>query len=294
MFQDSLSMINLIMCIGFSVDFSAHVSYHFMSRQNMSVPERVKDSMYALGLPIVQGACSTIIGVIGLAMAPSYIFITFFKMVFLVIVLGALHGLILLPVLLSLFGPGTCDRGDRLDSKKTPHPVTSCENQNNENGVPPMANAIAVPVVQQVNGKLANHGANYGGHHSNNHNNHHNNSNGKKHSNGVNGKYVVQPIYDYEIKIPRPKHGPANGSAGSYSNNSYSQSNGGSRASSRPRSTSASPAMTSTNVPNLPFGRQKLASHSEESSVGIKLREMYTNRAFVCEDDYRRHQRALQ
>ena len=221
-------MINLIMCIGFSVDFSAHVSYHFMSRQNMSVPQRVRDSMYALGLPIVQGACSTIIGVIGLAMAPSYIFITFFKMVFLVIVLGALHGLILLPVLLSLFGPGACDRSDRVDSKKTPHAVTSCENQNNETAAPP-ANAIAVPVAQQSNGKVSNHGSNGNGHLQNSHQ--HNNSNGKKHQNGV-GKYVKSPIY--EIKIPRPKHGPANGSAGSYSN-SYSQSNGGSRASSRPR-----------------------------------------------------------
>jgi hypothetical protein len=42
--------------------------------------------------------------------APSYIFLTFFKMIFLVIVLGFLHGLFLLPVLLSLFGPGSCSK----------------------------------------------------------------------------------------------------------------------------------------------------------------------------------------
>lgn len=116
---DSISMINLIMCIGFSVDFSAHISYHFMSQTNMSMEDRVCDSLYALGLPISQGAISTILGVIGLALAPSYIFITFFKMVFLVIVLGAVHGLVLLPVLLSLFGPGACspDLGSITNSK---------------------------------------------------------------------------------------------------------------------------------------------------------------------------------
>ena len=54
----------------------------------MQVKERVKDSMYALGMPITQGAITTILGVIGLGLAPSYIFVTFFKMVLLVIVLG--------------------------------------------------------------------------------------------------------------------------------------------------------------------------------------------------------------
>jgi hypothetical protein len=70
--------------------------------------ERIAASLYALGLPIVQGAVSTILGVVGLAFASSYLYFTFFKMIFLVIFLGALHGLILLPVLLSLFGPNSC------------------------------------------------------------------------------------------------------------------------------------------------------------------------------------------
>ena len=73
--------------------------------------------MFALGLPISQGALSTILGVLGLYLSPSYIFVTFFKMVFLVIVLGALHGLLLLPVLLSLFGPGSCE--GKLDKPPT-------------------------------------------------------------------------------------------------------------------------------------------------------------------------------
>jgi hypothetical protein len=102
-------MINLIMCIGFSVDFSAHISYAYMSAKVDTPAERVRSCLYSLGLPIVQGALSTILGVLALLVAPSYIFITFFKVVFLVIVIAALHGLVLLPVLLSLFGPGSCD-----------------------------------------------------------------------------------------------------------------------------------------------------------------------------------------
>lgn len=121
---DSVSMVNLIFCIGFSVDFSAHISYHFMSRKDMSMEERVRDSMFALGLPITQGAVSTIIGVIGLVIAPSYIFITFFKMVFLVITLGAIHGLFLLPVLLSLFGTGSCKGAKGKGDGSGPAPTT--------------------------------------------------------------------------------------------------------------------------------------------------------------------------
>ncbi|XP_058456298.1 patched domain-containing protein 3 [Malaya genurostris] len=105
---DSISMINLIMCIGFSVDFTAHICYTYMSCKARTPDERVRQALYSLGMPIVQGSVSTILGMIALLLAGSYIFLVFFKMVFLVIFFGAMHGLFLLPVLLSLFGPGSC------------------------------------------------------------------------------------------------------------------------------------------------------------------------------------------
>lgn len=110
---DSISMVNLIMCIGFSVDFTAHICYAYMSSKSTSSDERVRESLYALGLPIIQGAVSTILGVSALILAGSYIFMVFFKMIFLVIVFGALHGMFLLPVLLSMFGPGACSGSKR-------------------------------------------------------------------------------------------------------------------------------------------------------------------------------------
>lgn len=99
---DSISMINLIMCIGFSVDFSAHISYAYISCEETNPADRVKSSLYSLGLPIFQGSVSTILGIVALAFAPSYVFLTFFKTVFLVMLFGATHGVLLLPVLLSI------------------------------------------------------------------------------------------------------------------------------------------------------------------------------------------------
>lgn len=113
---DSISMINLIMCIGFSIDFTAHICYVYMSSKQKLPEDRVKEALYSLGLPIVQGSVSTILGVVALLLAESYIFLVFFKMVFLVIFFGAMHGLFLLPVMLSLFGPNSCTEIDDMQS----------------------------------------------------------------------------------------------------------------------------------------------------------------------------------
>lgn len=98
---DSISMINLIMCIGFSVDYSAHIAHAFLTGRANSVEGRIAETLSALGLPVIQGMVSTLLGIVVLAAAPSYIFLTFFKTVFLVIIFGALHALIFLPMCLS-------------------------------------------------------------------------------------------------------------------------------------------------------------------------------------------------
>lgn len=110
---DSISMINLIMCIGFSVDFSAHISYAYISCEAKTPAERVSNSLYSLGLPIFQGSVSTILGIVALAFAPSYVFLTFFKTVFLVMLFGATHGVLLLPVLLSITDSIFCTSSSR-------------------------------------------------------------------------------------------------------------------------------------------------------------------------------------
>ncbi|XP_020372176.2 patched domain-containing protein 3-like [Rhincodon typus] len=114
---DSISMINLVICIGFSVDFSAHISYAFVSSDRESANEQSIDALYSLGYPIIQGALSTILGVVVLAAAASYIFRTFFKIMFLVITFGAVHGLIVLPVFLTF--SASCRKSNSAKSDKT-------------------------------------------------------------------------------------------------------------------------------------------------------------------------------
>ncbi|KFP61224.1 Patched domain-containing protein 3, partial [Cariama cristata] len=100
---DSISMINLVICIGFSVDFSAHISYAFVTSGESSANKKAIEALSLLGYPVLQGAVSTILGVVVLAAAKAYIFRTFFKIMFLVILFGALHGLVFIPVFLTFF-----------------------------------------------------------------------------------------------------------------------------------------------------------------------------------------------
>ncbi|KAA0718966.1 Patched domain-containing protein 3 RND-type protein RNDEu-3 [Triplophysa tibetana] len=101
---DSISMINLVISIGFSVDFSAHISYMFVSSAKSDVNERVVEALTHMGFPILQGALSTIVGVVVLSASTSYIFRTLFTIVFLVIVFGLFHGIAFIPVFLTFTG----------------------------------------------------------------------------------------------------------------------------------------------------------------------------------------------
>lgn len=99
---DSISMIILVVCIGFTVDFSAHISYAFVSSKKSTANERVIDALFSLGYPVLQGAASTIIGVLVLAASKNHIFRVFFKIMFLVMLFGLAHSIIFIPVFLTL------------------------------------------------------------------------------------------------------------------------------------------------------------------------------------------------
>ena len=66
---------------------------------------RVTESLADIGASVLQGATSTFLAVAVLLFSSSYVFVILSKQFALTVTLGIAHGLLLLPVLLSLLGP---------------------------------------------------------------------------------------------------------------------------------------------------------------------------------------------
>ncbi|XP_023219811.1 patched domain-containing protein 3-like [Centruroides sculpturatus] len=98
---DTISMIILVMSAGFCVDYSAHITYAYISSEESDPAGKMRYALYAAGYPIIQGCASTILGVSVLYFGSSYLFVIFFKILLLTMTFSAFHGLILLPVILS-------------------------------------------------------------------------------------------------------------------------------------------------------------------------------------------------
>ncbi|MFH4977170.1 hypothetical protein AB6A40_003879 [Gnathostoma spinigerum] len=101
---ESVSMITVIMSIGFAVDLSSHIGYAYVKADGCADLRAVK-ALETIGWPVFLGAFTTLTGVLVLATVDAYIVKIFFKTTFLVIIFSMTHGLIFLPVFLTTFLP---------------------------------------------------------------------------------------------------------------------------------------------------------------------------------------------
>lgn len=104
---DPISMACTIMSIGFSVDFPAHITFHYF-REGLHDPQstpakRVARSLAAIGFPLLQCGISTILFVLCLLFVPTYMGEVFVKTMILVVTLGLIHGLFIVPAFLCAF-----------------------------------------------------------------------------------------------------------------------------------------------------------------------------------------------
>ncbi|KAL3103258.1 hypothetical protein niasHS_002444 [Heterodera schachtii] len=117
---DPVTMAATLMSIGLSVDFTAHITYHFRQSHRiesnndhltgnenvrfvplLSKEDKLKHTLAAVGWPMIQSGVSTALCISPLLFTHKYAPAVFVFAVFLVSAWGLLHGLLLLPCALS-------------------------------------------------------------------------------------------------------------------------------------------------------------------------------------------------
>ncbi|KAG5542769.1 hypothetical protein RHGRI_015771 [Rhododendron griersonianum] len=103
---NAVSVVNLVMSVGIAVEFCVHVTHAF-SVSSGDRNHRTKEALGTMGASVFSGITLTkLVGVIVLSFSRTEVFVVYYFQMFLALVLlGFLHGLVFLPVLLSMVGP---------------------------------------------------------------------------------------------------------------------------------------------------------------------------------------------
>ncbi|TRY67571.1 hypothetical protein TCAL_07821 [Tigriopus californicus] len=112
---DTISCINIVLAIGLCVDYSAHIAHAFIVEEG-DRQTRATNSLVSMGPAILNGGITTFLALVLLGFSESHAFITFFKVFLLTVVFGLFHGLVYLPVVLSIMGPLTSHDDSDTDS----------------------------------------------------------------------------------------------------------------------------------------------------------------------------------
>lgn len=109
-------MIQIVLAIGTSVDFSAHIAHAYLievvpkKKERKFTDSQIRQykatmALSKMGSSVFHGGFSTFVAISVLAPAKTYITIAFYRLWFGIILFGLANGFFLLPVILSFIGP---------------------------------------------------------------------------------------------------------------------------------------------------------------------------------------------
>ncbi|GMR56135.1 hypothetical protein PMAYCL1PPCAC_26330, partial [Pristionchus mayeri] len=129
---DPVTICAFLISIGMSVDFTAHISMYFVNcphRPSGLPPSSLDRLIHSIGSifwPAIQGNASTLICVLPLVALNNYIPLVFVKTLTLVVTIGSVHGLLLIPMFLSLL-PTSVLEWDLLSPRKADDTVATID-----------------------------------------------------------------------------------------------------------------------------------------------------------------------
>merc|ERR1712154_458606 len=148
---DGVTVVYTVIAIGLAVDYSAHIGEAYVLSRKTTRNEKVVDALNRVGASVFNGAFSTFLAVAAMGLSQTYVFRVFFKQFFLVTVLGSLHGLIVLPALLSIVGPTKPIVYGDDEEESSPIPATTPNTEQDRN-----SEEIEMNIVDDADGNSTN------------------------------------------------------------------------------------------------------------------------------------------
>uniref|UniRef100_A0A914ZEG9 SSD domain-containing protein n=1 Tax=Parascaris univalens TaxID=6257 RepID=A0A914ZEG9_PARUN len=102
-YLDPLTMVAVIMTAGLGVDFTAHIVFHYLMNEqhHRNNAKRIAVAFDGCALSALQAGLSTFLVMFPVLFAPVGVYTIIAKAIVLVVIIGLIHGLVLVPILLA-------------------------------------------------------------------------------------------------------------------------------------------------------------------------------------------------